>query len=83
MSLVKLAKLLSLYENTGRFAEADNIAGVANFANAVNNFITNPNASQDLKINLLNLGKTLLANPMTGDQEKSEINNLLELLKSK
>lgn len=77
MSLLKLSKLLNNYEKSGRYAEADNLADIANYANMVSKFLTDPKSSADQKINLINLGKTFLSNPQIDSDEKSEINNLL------
>lgn len=82
MSLFKLAKTIRLYEINGRYAEADNFADIANFLTTANNFLYSSNQPEDQKINLINLAKTLMFNPKTSEEEKSEINNLLIKLES-
>jgi len=83
MSIIKLSKLLNNYEKSGRYAEADNLADIANYANMVSKFLADPKSSADQKINLINLGKTFLSNQQIDSDEKSEINNLLLQLEMK
>ena len=83
MSILKLSKLINTYEKNGRYAQADYVADVANYASMVSKFLSDPKSSSDQKINLINLGKTFLSNPQINSDAKSEINNLLLQLEMK